>query len=52
VRVGLEDAPWGSQRGNVEWVQEAARRIDNAGGALATPAEVRAILHAQEMGDG
>lgn len=52
VRVGLEDAPWGSQRGNLEWVAEAARRIDNAGGELATPADVRAVLEAVEMGDG
>jgi uncharacterized protein (DUF849 family) len=51
VRVGLEDAPWGSQRSNVDWVREAARRIDNAGGQLATPADVRAVLHALEMGD-
>lgn len=51
VRVGLEDAPWNSQRGNVDWVMEAARRIDNAGGELAKPADVRAVLQAVEMGD-
>jgi uncharacterized protein (DUF849 family) len=51
VRVGLEDAPWGSQRSNLDWVREAARRIDNAGGELATPADVRAVLRAVEMGD-
>jgi hypothetical protein len=35
----------------VDWVAEAARRIDNAGGELATPADVRAAMHAVEMGD-
>jgi uncharacterized protein (DUF849 family) len=51
VRVGLEDAPWNSQRGNADWVAEAVRRIDNAGGELAKPADVRAVLQAVEMGD-
>jgi len=44
VRVGLEDAPWGSQKSNVEWVREAAKRIENAGSTLATAQEVRAAL--------
>ena len=52
VRVGLEDAPFGSQRSNLEWVEEAARRIDNAGGELAKPDDVRGVLQAVEMGDG
>jgi 3-keto-5-aminohexanoate cleavage enzyme len=52
VRVGLEDAPFGSQRSNVEWVEAAARSIANCGGELATAEEVRATLAAVEMGEG
>ena len=44
VRVGLEDAPFGSALGNVEWVEAAAAAIAAVGGALATAAEVRAAL--------
>jgi len=51
VRVGLEDAPFGSERTNVQWVEAAAKAIDNSGGDLATAADVRAVLHALEMGD-
>jgi uncharacterized protein (DUF849 family) len=51
VRVGLEDAPWGSERSNLEWVEAAVRAIDNAGGELATATEIRALLQAKEMGD-
>jgi uncharacterized protein (DUF849 family) len=51
VRVGLEDAPFGSTRGNLEWVRLAAEAITGAGGELATPADVRATLHAVEMGE-
>jgi uncharacterized protein (DUF849 family) len=51
VRVGLEDAPLGSDRTNVQWVQAAAAAIADAGGELATPEQVRAVLHAVEMGD-
>ena len=50
VRVGLEDAPFGSERTNLQWVEAAAQAIDNAGGELATAAEVRAVLKALEMG--
>ena len=42
VRVGLEDAPRLSERGNLWWVEDAARRIRQAGGEPATAAEVRA----------
>lgn len=42
VRVGLEDAPLGTQVTNLEWVRAAADLIREAGGRLATPAEVRA----------
>jgi uncharacterized protein (DUF849 family) len=51
VRVGLEDAPLGSERSNLQWVEEARTRIENAGGELATAGEVRAWLNAVEMGD-
>ncbi|MBV9654345.1 MAG: 3-keto-5-aminohexanoate cleavage protein, partial [Acetobacteraceae bacterium] len=44
VRVGLEDAPWGSELGNVRWVEEAVRSVRLAGGEPATAAEVRAAL--------
>ena len=42
VRVGLEDAPLGSERTNLQWVEAATKAIDNAGGELATAADVRA----------
>ena len=36
VRVGLEDAPLGTDVRNVTWVDQAAAAIENAGGRLAT----------------
>ena len=48
ARVGLEDAPWGSDKINVRWVEEAALRIENAGGKLATAQEIRAALSPDE----
>lgn len=44
VRVGLEDAPFGSPRTNREWVEAAARAIAAAGARLASAAEVRQAL--------
>jgi uncharacterized protein (DUF849 family) len=44
VRVGLEDAPLGSDRTNVEWVEHARREIEAAGGTVASVADVRAAL--------
>ncbi len=44
VRVGLEDAPWGSERSNRAWVEAAARAVAAAGGAVAGAASVRAAL--------
>jgi 3-keto-5-aminohexanoate cleavage enzyme len=44
VRVGLEDAPLGTDLPNVRWVEEAAAAIENAGGRLATATEIRRIL--------
>jgi 3-keto-5-aminohexanoate cleavage enzyme len=46
VRVGLEDAPWGTPLTNQDWVREAARLIRNAGREPATATEVRASLQA------
>jgi uncharacterized protein (DUF849 family) len=50
VRVGLEDAPLGSVRTNLDLVAEAARLIRAAGRGLATPAEVRAELRELRRG--
>ena len=44
VRVGLEDAPLGSTIDNEGWARRAAAAITEAGGTLASAAEVRAAL--------
>lgn len=44
VRVGLEDAPLGSTRSNLEWVRAGRAAIERAGARLASAAEVRAAL--------
>jgi 3-keto-5-aminohexanoate cleavage enzyme len=44
VRVGLEDAPLGTETTNLIWIEQAASAIENAGGRLATSADVRAAL--------
>jgi uncharacterized protein (DUF849 family) len=44
VRVGLEDAPLGTDVTNIKWVERAAVAIENAGGQIATAAEVRKHL--------
>lgn len=49
VRVGLEDAPWGSEMTNRAWVEAAARAVREAGGEPATPAQVRAALAAGDV---
>lgn len=49
VRIGLEDAPSGTQRSNVELVEAAVNAIQKAGGEPATTAEVRAELAAYKM---
>jgi 3-keto-5-aminohexanoate cleavage enzyme len=46
VRVGLEDAPFGTTTTNVGLVEEAVRLIRAAGGEPATVAEMRAALAA------
>jgi uncharacterized protein (DUF849 family) len=45
VRVGLEDAPWGTEKGNVSWVEEAVDLVRQEGSEPATTAEVRAALN-------
>jgi len=44
VRVGLEDAPLGTERSNVEWVRRAREAVEAAGGRVATAGEVRSQL--------
>ena len=44
VRVGLEDAPLGSERSNLAWVEHIAAAIAQAGGTLATAIDVRTAL--------
>jgi len=44
VRVGLEDAPLGSARTNLEWVRAARQAIESAGRPLASAKEVRRAL--------
>lgn len=48
VRVGLEDAPFGCERTNLELVEDAAERIRNMGARLATAADVRTALLPEE----
>ncbi len=47
IRVGLEDAPHGCDRGNVAQVREAVQAVAASGRRLATAAEVRAGLAVQ-----
>lgn len=51
VRVGLEDWP-GARAGNEALVREAAGLIEQAGGALATPQEVRTMCREADMARG
>ena len=44
LRVGLEDAPFGDPRSNLDWTRAALRAIDDAGGRPETAAELRARL--------
>lgn len=45
VRVGLEDAPFGSRQSNIAWVRSARSAIEQARGTLASAAEVRRALN-------
>jgi uncharacterized protein (DUF849 family) len=49
VRVGLEDAPYGTDRSNVELVEAAVTAIQKAGSEPATTPQVRAELAAYKM---
>jgi uncharacterized protein (DUF849 family) len=49
VRVGLEDAPLGTQMGNLAWVEEAVRLVREAGAEPATAADVRRALAAHAL---
>ena len=44
VRVGLEDAPLGTEMRNLDWVRSAAALIAASGGTLSSPAEIRRQL--------
>lgn len=46
LRVGLEDAPLGSDMSNLAWVEDAVRLVRQHGGEPATAAEVRQGLQA------
>ena len=46
VRVGLEDAPWGSTMSNSEWVHRAVALVREAGAEPASAGEVRRVLKA------
>jgi uncharacterized protein (DUF849 family) len=50
VRVGLEDAPFGTESGNVAWVEHAVRLVRAAGAEPATAPEMRAALAAGKAG--
>jgi len=49
IRVGLEDAPWGTSLTNRHWVEEAARLIRESNREPADAAEVRASLNAVDF---
>ncbi|HYF56017.1 MAG TPA: 3-keto-5-aminohexanoate cleavage protein [Salinarimonas sp.] len=44
VRVGLEDAPWGSTRSNRAWVTDAVRRLASCGAQPASAQQIRTSL--------
>lgn len=46
VRVGLEDAPLGSKKTNLAWVEDAVRLVRKQGGDVASSADVRRDLQA------
>jgi 3-keto-5-aminohexanoate cleavage enzyme len=49
VQVGLEDAPFHSQRANGALVDAAVNAVQKAGGEPATAAEIRTSLAAYRM---
>jgi uncharacterized protein (DUF849 family) len=48
VRVGLEDAPFGTDRSNLELVTDAVERFQRMGARVATAADVREALAPEE----
>ncbi|MFW7341148.1 3-keto-5-aminohexanoate cleavage protein [Pollutimonas sp. H1-120] len=44
IRVGLEDAPLGTNKGNLEWVERAVELIQKAGGSPASASDVRSSV--------
>lgn len=53
IRVGMEDAPFGDGRSNLQWVDHAVRAIEAAGGRAASAADVRkGIAAAARAKDG
>lgn len=50
VRVGLEDAPRLSERGNLWWVEDAVKSIQAAGGNIASAEDVRTSLKGSANG--
>lgn len=52
VRVGLEDAPHGSDKNNVQWVEAAVQAVQRFGGEVANAQDVRERLRQIEMGEG
>ncbi len=42
LRIGLEDAPFGTDRSNLDLTKAAAAIVEANGRRLATPAEIRA----------
>ena len=49
VRVGLEDAPHGSEHDNLVWVERARKAIERAGGTLAAAPEIRRELESDSL---
>jgi len=45
IRVGLEDAPWGSARSNRDWVSNAVRWLNQCAARPASPQQIRACLN-------
>ena len=44
LRVGLEDAPWGTDMTNQQWVEAAAALCTKAGRQVAAADSIRAVL--------
>lgn len=49
VRVGLEDAPFGCEKTNIELVEDAVNSIETCGGELARAPEVRLAASSDKL---